>query len=97
MTGLGSASKENEQKFPKEGTRARGNELVLNPWGVGRGVVRRARGQEPIHFSHCQGNGKGGVCVLCLWYLRTLIRSKVGLRAIDSGWAVAEILSLFSH
>ena len=37
MTELGSASKENEQKFLKEGTRAGGNEVVLNPGGVGRG------------------------------------------------------------
>ena len=46
MTGLGSASKENEQKFPKEGTGARGNELVLNPWGVGRGAVTCAQWPE---------------------------------------------------
>ena len=63
MTELGCASKENEQKFLKEGTRAGGNELVLNPGGAGQGLVRRVKGQGPTHFSHCHGKSKGGACV----------------------------------
>lgn len=53
MIGPGSAPKVNDQKFPREGAQVGGNELILDPL-----EVKRARGQEPTHFPHCQKNSK---------------------------------------
>ena len=65
MIGLGSASKENEQKVPKEGTRARENEPVLNPWGVGGGRWGEPGARNPLTSLTVKGTA-GEECVSCV-------------------------------